>query len=197
MTKTVTALRADRPGRVAVELDGERWRVLPLEAVVRARLVQGGPLDRPRMRVLAREIRRLAALGTAVGALRRRDCSAAELEKKLHVRGVAPAERKRVLDALGRAGLIDDERVARTRAVSLAERENGDALIRHDLEQRGIAAGVVDAALAELAPEQVRAGAVVARRGSSARTARYLAARGFGEETVEAVVAWEGDERIG
>lgn len=195
--KTVTALRADSPGRVAVELDGGRWRTLPLEAVVKARLAAGAPLDRPRARELAREIRRLAALGRAVSALRRSDRSAAELDATLRGRGVAPAERERALDSLGRAGLIDDARVARTRATSLAERGNGNALIRHDLEQRGIAPGIVDAVLEEIAPESERALAIVARRGRSARTARYLTSRGFGEDTVEAVVAWEPDEEVG
>ena len=195
--KTVTALRADRPGRVAVELDGARWRTLPLEAVVKARLAQGVVLDRERARALARERRRLLALETALGVLRRRDRSAAELAARLEARGVAPAERERALETLGRAGLVDDERVARGRATLLAERGNGDALIRHDLEQRGLPAEAVEAALSALAPELERAAAVVARRGASVRTARLLAARGFAEEVVAGVVAWEAGEALG
>ena len=195
--KTVTALRADRPGRVAVELDGARWRTLPLEVVVKARLSEGVVLDRERARALARERRRLLAFETAVSALRRRDRSAAELAARLDARGVARAERARTLETLGRAGLVDDERVARTRAVALAERGSGDALIRHDLEERGIAAEVVEAALAALLPESARAAAIVARRGASLRTARLLAARGFGEDAIESVVAWGADEGVG
>lgn len=195
--KTVTALRADRPGRVAVELDGARWRTLPLEAVVKARLSQGVVLDRERARALARERRRLLALETAVGALRRRDRSAAELGTRLAARGIPPAERERALETLGRAGLVDDERVARTRTTALAQRGSGDALIRHDLEERGLPAQAIEAALAALEPERDRAAAVVARRGASVRTARLLAARGFGEDAVEVAVAWDGDEAVG
>jgi regulatory protein len=195
--KTVTALRAERPGRVAVELDGARWRTLPLEAVVKARLAAGVVLDRERARALARERRRLAALDAAVSALRRRDRSAAELARRLEARGVARAERVGALETLGRAGLVDDERVARDRAAALAERGSGDELIRHDLEQRGIAPEAIAAALAAVPPEPERAAAIVARRGASARTARALAARGFGEEAVNAAVAWNAEEWVG
>ena len=62
----VTALRATSPGRVRVELDGAHWRVLPLEAVVRAGLAAGVELDRPRARLLSRELRRLGALDAAI-----------------------------------------------------------------------------------------------------------------------------------
>ena len=40
-TPVVTALRARGPGRVAVELDGRPWRVLPLEAVYAGSLAVG------------------------------------------------------------------------------------------------------------------------------------------------------------
>src|SRR6266511_748438 len=57
----VTALRAAGRGRVRVELDGQAWRVLPLEPVVRAGLAEGVELDRARLRTLARELRRACA----------------------------------------------------------------------------------------------------------------------------------------
>ena len=62
VTPTVTALRERKRARVAVELDGREWRVLPADAVVRAGLAVGRPLDRPTARQLAREIRRARAL---------------------------------------------------------------------------------------------------------------------------------------
>ena len=40
---TVTGLREDRRGRVAVELDGSPWRTLPADVVVRAGSPAGGP----------------------------------------------------------------------------------------------------------------------------------------------------------
>ena len=61
----VTALRAPRPGAVDVELDGARWRTLPLEVVVRTGLQVGEELDRPRLRLLRRELRRHEAITAA------------------------------------------------------------------------------------------------------------------------------------
>jgi regulatory protein len=195
--KTVTALRAARRQRVAVELDGEPWRTLPLEAVVRAGLGHGVVLDRRRARELARELRRLAALRTATAALQRRERSARELVERLEERGVSPADRLRALRTLQSAGLVDDGRFARERALALAARGSGDALIRDDLERRGIGSEEVEAALALLAPEAERAAAVVARRGSGAKTARYLASRGFGEDAVTLSVAADDEAALG
>ncbi|HZI37164.1 MAG TPA: regulatory protein RecX [Acidimicrobiia bacterium] len=130
-------------------------------------------------------------MGAAIRLLRHRDRSTAELEARLAQRGVGDAEREHALETLERIGYVDDERFARTRAEQLADRGSGDALIRHDLETRGVAPDVVEAALAELEPEQERAARIVARRGRSVKTARYLASRGFGEDALEGVVAHE------
>lgn len=195
--KTVTALRAASPGRVSVELDGERWRTLPLEAVVRAGLSPGRPLQRVAARTLAREVRRLRALDVAGRALRSRDRSVAELDRRLATRGVAGAERKRALETLAGAGLLDDDRVASARARGLAERGAGDALIRHDLEGRGIAPEAIDRALSALEPEHERARRIVERRGPGIQTARYLASRGFDEDAVESAVAADLGDAVG
>lgn len=190
--KTVTALRAAGPGRVHVELDGGRWRTMPLEAVVAAHLEEGVALDRARVRRLARELRRLAALRTATEALRHRNRSVAELTEKLQRRGIRAADRERALETLERAGLADDARFASERAAALAGRGSGDALIRDDLERRGVDPESVDAAIALLEPEHVRVERLVATRGPSHRTARYLAARGFDSDSIASAVALDG-----
>ncbi|MDX6397580.1 MAG: regulatory protein [Gaiellaceae bacterium] len=130
-------------------------------------------------------------LETALRALRHRDRSLAELEARLEQRGVEAPERRKALETLERIGYVDDERLARSRADELACRSAGDELIRHDLEGRGIDSTLIETALAALEPERERASAVVAKRGRSSKTARYLASRGFGAEVVEGVVAPE------
>jgi len=132
------------------------------------------------------------AVETALRALRFRDRSGAELDARLERRGVGEAARERALETLERVGYVDDGRFARTRAEQLASRGSGDALIRHDLEQRGVAADHVEAAIAALEPERERAERIVAQRGPGARTARYLGARGFGEDAVQSAVAQTG-----
>jgi SOS response regulatory protein OraA/RecX len=183
---TVTRLEP-RGGRVAVELDGTPWRVLPADVVVRAGLVSGRALDRPALREVRRELRRAEALGVAVRALRTRDLSRAAVAARLERAAVPRETAATSLATLERAGVIDDGRVARSRALALAARGYGDAAIRHRLEQEGLAAQAADA-LAELEPEATRAEAIVARRGRGARTARYLAGRGFAEEALEAAL---------
>lgn len=131
------------------------------------------------------------AVETALRALRFRDRTTAELDARLEQRGVGEAEREQALETLERIGYVDDERFARGRAERLAERGSGDALIRDDLERRGVAAEIVESALAELEPERSRAARIVERRGPGDKTVRYLAAKGFGEDALEGIVARE------
>jgi SOS response regulatory protein OraA/RecX len=180
----VTALR-ERRRSVAVEVDGILWRTLPIDVAVRAGLVEGLELDRPRLRALRRELRRAEALGVATRALRRRDLSRRAVEERLAGRA-PPRARAEALATLERAGVVDDRRVASARAMTLAERGYGDAAIRHDLAVRGLEPEQIEPALAAIEPESARAAAIVARRGAGPKTARHLAARGFGEEAVEA-----------
>jgi regulatory protein len=185
---TVTALRDDRRGRVAVELDGAPWRVLPVEVVVRAGIAEGRPLDRDALRLLRRELRRADALRVATRALRTRDLSTQRLQDRLARAEVPPAAAAESVAALARAGLLDDARLARTRAAGLAERGYGDAAIRHRLAAEGLGSELVEEAVTALPGEAERAARLVERRGTGVRTARYLAGRGFAEDVVEAAL---------
>ena len=184
----VTGLRETRGGRVAVELDGARWRTLPVEVVVRVRLATGEELDRPRLRELARELRRNRAVSSALWAVSRRDLSSQRLRERLQRRGIPSTEREEALGALERAGFVDDARYATRRAASLADRGHGDAAIRWRLEGEGVPPDLVDEAVCALEPESERARRVVAARGPGVRTARELARRGFGEDAVESAL---------
>ena len=181
----VTGLRELRGGRVAVELDGARWRTVPADVVVRTRLGVGEVLERPRLRELARELRRARAVDTALRAVSRREQSSAELDRRLQRRGFAPGLREETLNRLERIGLVDDERYAMRRAESLSERGHGDEAIRWRLERDGVGGENVAKAVAALPPERQRARLVVAARGAGVRTATELARRGFGEDAVE------------
>jgi regulatory protein len=181
----VTGLRELRGGRIAVELDGARWRTVPADVVVRVRLGVGEELDRSRLRELARELRRARAVDTALRAVSRREQSVAELDLRLQQRGFAPGLREETLNRLERIGLVDDERYAMRRAESLSERGHGDEAIRWRLERDGVADETAAKAVAALPPERQRARLVVASRGPGPRTARELARRGFGEDAVE------------
>jgi len=171
---------------VAVELDGAPWRTLPVEVVARAGLTEGRALDRPALRLLRQELRRAEALVVAGRALRRQDLSERRIAERLARASVAPAAVEESLAVLSRAGLVDDARFARTRAASLADRGYGDAAISYDLERQGVGPELIREALEGLELESERAGRLAERRGPGAATARYLAAKGFGEEALEA-----------
>jgi regulatory protein len=190
----VTRLRAVGTGRVEVEVDGERWRTFPEEVVVRAGLARGLELERPFLRALRRELRRHRALAAAKRALLARPLSERRLDERLRRRGFVAPERAEALETLRRAGLLDDERFARGRAQILAERDGGDALIRHDLRSQGIDEDTVAQALAALEPESSRAVRAAAPRGGGAAAARYLTRRGFGQDAIETAVGSVADE---
>src|SRR5689334_11205353 len=116
----VTRIRNAGHNRVAVELDGAPWRVLPAEPVMAAGVRTGVTLDRERARRLRTELRRVEARDAALSALSRTDQTTATLRSKLAARGVPPAAREATLETMSRAGLIDDARVAGDRAAVLA-----------------------------------------------------------------------------
>ncbi|HEX4323385.1 MAG TPA: RecX family transcriptional regulator [Gaiellaceae bacterium] len=184
MTPTITALRERKRGRVAVELDGRQWRVLPADVVVRAGLGVGRSLDRHTARQLAREIRRARALSQATRTLATSARSRAELEQRLARAGHVGAAREDALESLGRAGLVDDVRLAEDRAEVLARRGYGDAAIRADLRRRQIRAEAAADAIAALEPELTRVGRLVAGKDVTPSLLRRLAGRGFSRETL-------------
>ena len=184
----ITALRPTRGG-VAVDLDDVLWRTFTVAVVVEAGLGVGLELDRPRARALARARRRHHGEQVALRALSRREHSRASLDLRLERAGVGDTVRAEVLQRAERGGLVDDERFAERRARHLAERGAGDLLIVDDLVRQGVDEGVARTAVGDLSAEPERAAAIVERRGRSARTLRYLASRGFSEDSLEPLIA--------
>ncbi len=164
---------------------------MPAEVVLRAGLDVGVELDRDCARRLRRELRRHEAMERAARTLRSRDLSIAELDMRLDRARIAPAARAEAIGRLTAAGAVDDGRFALSRARALADRGAGDFLVRHDLEKRGIAEEAVAAAIASLEPERVRAARICARRGTGPKTVRFLARKGFSEDTIESSCAEE------
>jgi SOS response regulatory protein OraA/RecX len=137
------------------------------------------------------------AVECALRALRHRDRTEAEIDEHLRARGFSERERELAVETLRRTGLVSDERFAQARASSLAERGSGNALIRSKLVEAGVAQELVADALDAVEPEATRARRIVARRGISPKTARYLYGKGFSEDVVRAVVAEEDTRALG
>jgi len=191
--RVVTGLRERPRGRVEVDLDGAPWRLVPADAVVRSGIVVGRALDRETARALGRELRRSEALDVALRALRYRDQSRRRLEQRLEQRGTPAEAREDALGALERAGLVDDGRVAAGRARTLAERGYGDAAIRFALQAEGLREAALVQALSSLLPEADRARDLLAARGRTPKTLRWLAGKGFDAATLEDVAGFADD----
>jgi SOS response regulatory protein OraA/RecX len=170
---------------VALEVDGQAWRTVPEEVVLRAGLASGDELDRIALRRFRTELRRLEALATATRALARQDLSRARLRERLRASGVAPAEETRTLAVLETSGLVNDRRLAETRAAALAERGWGDDAIAYRLESQSLEPEDVRSALASLKPESTRAAALAAGTQDRRSTGLLLARRGFSPDSIE------------
>jgi SOS response regulatory protein OraA/RecX len=133
----------------------------------------------------------------ALRLLRHRDRSVAQLDRELEARGVGDGVRAEALATLSRTGLVDDTRFAGSRARGLSERGAGDRLVRHDLAAAGVAPDAIEEAIDALEPESERAARIVARRGMTAKTARYLAAKGFSDDLTAAIIARGEGEALG
>jgi SOS response regulatory protein OraA/RecX len=187
VTPTVTGLRERKRGRVAVELDGKTWRVLPADAVVRTALTVGSKLDRPKARELARELRRAKALAAAKRSLAASGRSERALEQRLALAGHSAAAREDAIASLAGAGIVDDARLAENRAELLARRGYGDSGIRADLRRRLISSDIVADAVAALEPELERAQRLLAGQSLTPALLRRLSGRGFSRDTLEEV----------
>jgi len=189
VTPTVTGLRERKRGRVAVELDGRPWRILPADAVVRTGLAVGRRLDRSTARELAREVRRTKALAAATRSLAASGRSQRALEQRLARAGHSADAREAALATLDRAGLIDDARLAEGRAELLARRGYGDAAIRADLARRLISGEIAANAVAALEPEAERMRSLLEGQQVTPALIRRLAGRGFSRDTLDEVLA--------
>jgi regulatory protein len=142
------------------------------------------------------------AFERAVGALRQRERTTAELEAWLQERGHPAEEVAAAIERLTAVGELDDERFARRYAEDKRElRGWGADRIREALAAKGLDAAAVEGALAaETRSDEVsRAVALLERRGepavdepSRARALAYLTRRGYESELAyDAVRAFE------
>ena len=110
-----------------------------------------------------------------------------EIDSHLEARGyLGRASATRALEALAGPGSVDDERFAQSRAASLASAARGTRSFRARLAERASRRRSSTALVATLESEPTRARRIVATRGASAKTVRYLYGKGFSEDVVEA-----------
>jgi SOS response regulatory protein OraA/RecX len=171
---------------------------VPDDVVVRCGLCADLELDRPLLRSLRRELRHAEAMAVATRALRRRDVSTKRLNERLARAGVAPPAGRSAVGALLEATVLDDARLAGSRARALAEKGWGDAAIAARLEAEGVDGDDARRAIGALRPEAFRAAEVVARVTDRRKAWTLLARRGFDEAAIESVVGeWTSEPDAG
>jgi SOS response regulatory protein OraA/RecX len=100
---------------------------------------------------------------------------------------VRPDAEEAAVATLAGAGFVDDARLARGRALALAEKGWGDAAIEARLVGEGLPEPMIRAAVVELEPEAQRAARIVG--GLTALKAwPLLQRRGFELEAIETVL---------
>jgi regulatory protein len=144
----------------------------------------------------------LSLKGRALRLLSQREHSRAELARKLARHEEEPGQLARILDELQAKGFIDEARVVESVLHRRAPRL-GAGRIRQELQAKGLDPERVAQAVATLKDSELaRARAVWRRKFEApaqdaterARQARFLAARGFGGETIRKVIGGAGDE---
>ncbi len=139
--------------------------------------------------------------GRALKLLAARDHSRRELERKLAGHEQEPGQLRQALDELQAKGFLCDQRAAdslvRRRSVKL-----GAMRVRQELQAKGIPAEQVAAAMAALKGTEAERAREVWRKkfgtpardaAERAKQARFLAARGFGGETIRRVLGGMDD----
>ena len=134
--------------------------------------------------------------GRALRLLGQREHSRAELERKLRQHETEPGELARALDDLQAKGFINEQRVLESVVFRRAPRL-GAMRVRQELQAKGLAPEAIAKAVAALQGSELararevwrkRFGEAAADAQGRAKQMRFLAARGFGAETIHRVV---------
>ena len=132
--------------------------------------------------------------------LARRDFTSQELRAKLEAKGFATAATAVVIADLARAGLLNDERYAQNYVAYHAGRGQGPLRIAAELRRSGLAADIIEAALAT-GPDWKALARKVCRAkfglqppdswAQRARQARFLQYRGFSSDHIRTATGAE------
>lgn len=196
-----------RANRRSVYLDGKFAFGCNLNVVARFRLREGMELSAEQVEAIKRGEVQQECMDKALELLGQRLHSRAELAKKLKRGEYGEEIISAVLDELARLGYVDDERFARTKALSAAQhKQHGRRRAFVELLRSGVSASTAERALEDVYEQtdslglarqlaQKQAGRLkkleptVARR----RLAGMLQRRGFDYETIRPVI----DEVLG
>jgi regulatory protein len=191
-----------RPNRRNVYLDGAFAFGCNLNVVAKFRLREGISLSEEQVKQIQLGEVKQECFDEAMKAIQSRLHSRSELQRKLMRREYGGEVVDAVLDDLARLGYVDDERFAKTKALSAAQhKHHGRRRAFMELRKAGVTGDVADKALADVyadhdstgvarqlaekqAPRLRKLDPLVARR----RLVGMLQRRGFDYESIKPVV---------
>lgn len=169
-TVTRVTQQAKDPDRVSVYIDDRFAFGLAVNLAIQEGLRKGVALTAERQRALLTAQETHAARASALASLAARAQTTGEIRRKLSDKGFDAAVVEETMDALDAMGVVDDAAFARVYARErFTGRGHGPTRIRQDLQQKGVARDLIDAALADLVDEEDVAGR--ARRDAAQRWA--------------------------
>lgn len=195
---TITALSAQKKSsdRVNVYLDGEFAFGLAYSAAANLRV--GQMLSPTEITALQAQDTAEKAYASAARLLAHRPRSQAEIQRQLQTKGYSQAVIDQVVARLTAVDLINDEQFAR---YWIEQRETfrprGHLALRQELQQKGIAATIIEAALAtvdevgaaeQLAEKKAHQLAGLPEMEFKRKLSQYLQRRGFPYESIRTVV---------
>ncbi|PKN82427.1 MAG: hypothetical protein CVU47_03130 [Chloroflexi bacterium HGW-Chloroflexi-9] len=191
MSPVVTAVEPRKSGVAAVTLDGgDLPLLLPLETVVMHRVRAGAEFEDADWATLTGEGQRLLAVREALTFLARRHRTERELRTALATKIEDPAVIDHAVERMRTLGYLDDAAWARNYVGSGRARDRGRALIRMELQQRGVADPIAreaieahdeTAAALEAARKRARSLRDLEEPKRSRRLHDFLRRRGFGD----------------
>lgn len=145
---------------------------------------------------------KISLKGRALRLLAGREHSRAELERKLAPHEQAPGELQLALDELQAKGFISEQRVVES-VVHRRSARLGAGRVKQELQAKGVSAEAVAEAVDRLRGTETERAREVWRKkfgepaadpAGRAKQMRFLAARGFGAETIRRVVRGADDD---
>ena len=201
----ITALPPQKhdPDRVSVFVDGEFRMGLSAEVVLAAGLRVGDAVDDARLAELERRDLTWQAREAALRLLAVRPRSAAELARRLRMKGYGPEIGEEVIGRLRELGMIDDAAFAGTLVRDRVRlRPQGARRLASELRQKGVDDETARAAIRETMEGEETDERELARRATEKWRARpgeepararrrlhgYLARRGFDGEVIREIL---------
>lgn len=197
MSPVITEVQVKRNGVAAVTIDGDDPVVLPLETVVLHRLRSGNHLEPEAWADARTEGRKLLAVRRALDLLARRERTERELRTALG-KSFTEDEAGHAVTRVRELGYLDDAGWARNYVQGPRAGGRGRALLKRELQQRGVADAVAATAVEEhddrasalvAAAKRVRSLRNVEEPRRTRRLYDFLRRRGFSDPVAREAMA--------